>query len=222
VIETSLSPSLQRLIKTLSQSDLDLATGREIAEVLWLAKKIRVVTEPSEDPKDFLEKPKDFLEKPKEFLEEPKKPTDSNNHDRLPPLPDPQETEPQAEIVPPPLEQTSALDLPGNYKHIPVRDAPAIAQSLNLARALRPLAHQIAMGLPKLLDERATVEQIAETGVWQPVLKSASELWLEVALVFDRSPSMVLWQRLGLDLHRLLSHYGEFRDVRLWWLQPSK
>jgi hypothetical protein len=78
------------------------------------------------------------------------------------------------------------------------------------------------MGLPTLLDERATVEQIAETGVWQPVLKSASELWLEVALVFDRSPSMVLWQRLGLDLYRLLSHYGEFRDVRLWWLQQTE
>ena len=213
--ETSLSPSLQRLIKTLSQSDLDLATGREIAEVLWLAQKTqgdfitvesKVVIEPEK-------------EETEEALEEP---TDSDDRDRLPPSPNPPETEPQAEIVPPPLEQTSALDLPGNYQHIPVRDAPAIAQSLDLARALRPLARQIAMGLPTLLDERATVEQIAETGVWQPVLKSASELWLEVALVFDRSPSMVLWQRLGLDLYRLLSHYGEFRDVRLWWLQPTE
>ncbi len=211
--ETSLSPSLQRLIKTLSQSDLDLATGREIAEVLWLAQKTqgdfitvesKVVIEPEK-------------EETEEALEEP---TDSGN--RLPPSPNPPETEPQAEIVPPPLEQTSALDLPGNYQHIPVRDAPAIAQSLNLARALRPLARQIAMGLPTLLDERATVEQIAETGVWQPVLKSASELWLEVALVFDRSPSMVLWERLRRDLYRLLSHYGEFRDVRLWWLQSTE
>ena len=208
-----MSPLLQKLIKTLSQSDLDLVTGREIAEVLWLAQKTqgdfitvesKVVIEPEK-------------EETEEALEEP-----TGSDDRLPPPPDPPKTEPQAEIVPPPLEQTSALDLPGNYKHIPVRDAPAIAQSLPLARALRPLARQIAMGLPTLLDERATVEQIAETGVWQPVLKSASELWLEVALVFDRSPSMVLWQRLGLDLHRLLSHYGEFRDVRLWWLQPTE
>ena len=206
---------LQKLIKTLSQSDLDLATGREIAEVLWLAKKIQGAS-----ITDEIGVVTELLEEPKNLLEETKEPTDSGN--RLPPLPDTPETEPQAEIVPPPLEQTSALDLPGNYKHIPVRDAPAIAQSLNLARALRPLARQIAIGLPKLLDERATVEQIAETGVWQPVLKSASELWLEVALVFDRSPSMVLWQRLGLDLSRLLSHYGEFRDVRLWWLQPTE
>jgi formylglycine-generating enzyme required for sulfatase activity len=211
----SLSPLLQKLIKTLSQSDLDLATGREIAEVLWLAQKTqgdfitvesKVVIEPEK-------------EETEETLEEP---TDSDDRDRLPPSPNPPETEPQAEIVPPPLEQTSALDLPGNYQHIPVRDAPAIAQSLNFARALRPLARQIAMGLPTLLDEGATVEQIAETGVWQPVLKPISELWLEVALVFDRSPSMVLWQRLGLDLFRLLSHYGEFRDVRLWWLQPTE
>ena len=33
---------------------------------------------------------------------------------------------------------------------------------------------------------------------------------------------MVLWERLGRDLYRLLSHYGEFRDVRLWWLQPTE
>ena len=114
-----------------------------------------------------------------------------------------------------------SLALPPNYKSIPVPDAPAISQALQLARSLRPLARQIEIGLPTLLDEVATVDLIAETGLWQPVLKPESELWLDVALVFDTSPSMCLWQRLGVDLYRLLSRYGEFRDVRVWLLQPT-
>ena len=94
MIETSLSPLLQKLIKTLSQSDLDLVTGREIAEVLWLAQKTqgdfitvesKVVIEPEK-------------EETEEALEEP-----TGSDDRLPPPPDPPKTEPQAEIVPPPL-----------------------------------------------------------------------------------------------------------------------
>ncbi|WNZ47378.1 formylglycine-generating enzyme family protein [Leptolyngbya boryana CZ1] len=137
--------------------------------------------------------------------------------DSEPPLPN----EAQAEIVPAPAEQRASLALPPNYKPIPVPDAPAISQALQLARSLRPLARRVAIGLPTILDEEATVDRIAETGIWQPVLKPEAELWLDVALVFDKSPSMCLWQRLGIDLHRLLSHYGEFRDVRVWLLRSD-
>jgi hypothetical protein len=119
------------------------------------------------------------------------------------------------------VEKTQSLALPPNYKPIPVPDAPAISQALLLARALRPLARQISVGLPTILDEVKTVDRIAETGVWLPVLKPESELWLDVALVFDTSPSMCLWQRLGTDVHRLLSRYGEFRDVRIWRLRHA-
>ena len=119
------------------------------------------------------------------------------------------------------MEKISSLALPPNYKPIPVPDAPAISQALLLARALRPLARQVAIGLWKILDETATVERIAKTGVWLPVLKPESELWLDVALVFDSSPSMCLWQRLGMDVYRLLARYGEFRDVRIWRLQHT-
>lgn len=129
--------------------------------------------------------------------------------------------EDQAEIVPAPVEKAASLALPPNYKPILVPDAPALSQALQLARSLRPLARQIEVGMPKILDEEATVDSIAETGVWQPVLKPDSELWLDVALIFDTSPSMCLWQRLGVDLHRLLSRYGEFRDVRVWQLHPT-
>ena len=66
-------------------------------------------------------------------------------------------------------------------------------------------------------DERATVAQIADTGVWQPVLRAKLELWLDVVVVYDRSPSMCLWGRFAKDLRQLLSRYGQFRDLREWF-----
>jgi formylglycine-generating enzyme required for sulfatase activity len=206
VIESTLSPSLQKLILTLSNLGL---TGREIAETVWLAlqaesEDIIIIDVEVEPP-----------------LSEEISPKGRDN-------PEPQAmdlndnaAQSQAEIVPPPVEKTSSLALPPNYKPIAVPDAPAISQALLLARALRPLARQIEFGLPTILDELATVNYIAETGIWQPVLKPESELWLDVALVFDTSPSMCLWQRLGTDIYRLLSHYGEFRDVRIWFLRHT-
>jgi hypothetical protein len=63
----SLSPLMQKVIKALSQSDLDLAIGREIAEVLWLAQKTqgdfitvesKIVIEPEkEETEEALEEP---------------------------------------------------------------------------------------------------------------------------------------------------------------------
>lgn len=126
--------------------------------------------------------------------------------------------EPQVEIVPTPAEPTPSLSLPPNYKPIPVPDPPAIPQTLKLARVLRPLARQVEVGKPKILDEDKTVERIADTGVWQPVLKPETELLLDVALVFDTSPSMSLWQRFAEDLRQVFSHYGIFRDLRIWKL----
>jgi len=184
-------------------------TGREIAEAIWLAVRaedddlvtIDVPVQPDSKEEKGLEVGADVL------LPE------MNVDISAPPA--------SAEIVPAPVAKTPSVALPPNYKPIPVPDAPALSQPLLLARALRPLARHIAVGLPTLVDETATVDRVAETGVWQPVLKPESELWLDVALVFDTSPSMCLWQRLGTDIHRLLSRYGEFRDVRVWRLRHA-
>lgn len=195
--------SVKRLISALKKLDL---SGQEIADVLWFAAKtdngfepLEVEVEPEPSPDESL--PRDEL---------PPQPTRAS---RVP--------EKQAEIVPLPPKQSSSLTLPPNYKPIAIPDAPSFSQALGLARALRPLARKIAVGLPKILDEEATVERIAQTGVWQPILKAESELWLDLAFVFDTSPSMCIWKRLSYDLKRLLANYGEFRDVRFWYLQPQ-
>ncbi len=204
--DSALNSALQGLVSTLG--DLGL-TGREIAEVIWLAGQT-------------IEADRRTLEIPAKSVVEPIAPLLMPDSTPLPdrePVGDFSVPPSQAEIIPSPVLKTSTLALPPNYKPIPIPDAPALSQMLLLARALRPLARQVAIGLPSVLDESATVDRIAETGVWQPVLKPESELWLDVALVFDTSPSMSLWQRLSADIQKLLSRYGEFRDVRTWMLR---
>jgi hypothetical protein len=187
------------LISTLSNLGL---TGKEIAEIIWLATQ---TDDEDRSAIDVVAKP--ILEVAEENRVAPLSGSQPELDFDIPASPS------QAEIIPALPEKTSSLELPPNYKPIPIRDAPAISQALLLARALRPLARQISVGLPTILDEAATVDLIAETGVWQAVLKQASEQWLDVALVFDTSPSMCLWQRLGTDVYRLLSHYAILRTV---------
>jgi formylglycine-generating enzyme required for sulfatase activity len=213
VIESSLcsdlSPELQKLIAILNKLGL---TGREIAETIWLATQtarddvitIDVVVDPPLEEVEAVSGTSTAM-----ILQD----LDRNLPATSPP--------PSAEIVPLPLQNTSSLALPPNYKPIPIPDAPAISQALLLARALQRLARKVSVGMPAILDEPATVNSIAETGLWQPVLRPASELWLDVALVFDTSPSMCLWQRLGFDIHRLLSRYGKFRNVHTWRLRHT-
>jgi formylglycine-generating enzyme required for sulfatase activity len=206
VKESLLNPSLQNLVATLGDRGL---TGREIAEAIWL------LGQTVEADRTTIDIPTDPIEDP---IEETPITEIESLSDREP-MGDFSVPPAQAEIIPSPVQKNSSLALPPNYKPIPVPDAPALSQALLLARALRPLARQVAIGLPSVLDEAATVDRIAQTGVWNPVLKPESELWLDVALVFDTSPSMSLWQKLGAEVQKLLSRYGEFRDVRTWKLK---
>lgn len=68
----------------------------------------------------------------------------------------------------------------------------------------------------------ATVEEIArarlERRPWQPRLRPRREPWLEVHLLFDASPSMLVWDQLRRELPRLLLREGRWRDLRCWRL----
>ena len=73
-------------------------------------------------------------------------------------------------------------------------------------------------GSTLVLDEAATTQQIAETGLWLPVLKPTLEPWLDLELVVDEGISMQIWRHTIGELERLLKNYGIFRDVRVWGL----
>jgi hypothetical protein len=106
----------------------------------------------------------------------------------------------------------------GQQLALNVPDARSLREPLSLARSLKPLLRRVVTGWSTVLDEAATVERIADEQLWLPVLKPALEPWLDLALVVDESDSMQIWQRTIAELQRLLSHYGVFRDVRVWGL----
>jgi len=96
-----------------------------------------------------------------------------------------------------------------------------LGSSLSLARALKTLLRRVpTQDRPSILDEVRTVESFAATDqkILNPVFKPTLEPWLELALVFDRSPSMDIWHQTLTDLKTVLQHYGIFRDVQVWQL----
>ena len=99
---------------------------------------------------------------------------------------------------------------------IKIKSAPALRDPLSLIRALRPLILQVPTGRNAGLDENATVQKIADERIWLPIMQPVVEPWLELALIIDESPSMLIWQRTVWELQRLFKHYGAFRDVRTW------
>jgi hypothetical protein len=89
------------------------------------------------------------------------------------------------------------------------------AAELRLGRALRPLKQRHPGGRLLELDERATADAMAETGLPDLVLRPAGERRLDLALVVDDGLSMLLWRRLATELRSLLERLGAFRSVRV-------
>ncbi len=185
----------------------DGLTGREIADALWLALQMGELepVEPEEEAQpDSLDNDVNVS------TVDPDHPPDGL--DNTPEIRD----EPVADLGIEP--RPGGITLPERTMAIAVPDPSTIPDSLELARALRPLLQRIEVGTAEQLDEAATVDKIAETRICQPVLMPRTELRFDVALIFETSPSMALWQRFGRDLRRLLLRYGEFRDLRTWYL----
>ncbi|WP_432986351.1 FxSxx-COOH system tetratricopeptide repeat protein [Dactylosporangium sp. CA-233914] len=108
---------------------------------------------------------------------------------------------------------------------LPAARVPAVAAlpgTLGLVRALRPLRRSRPNRRHPVVDEPATAARIAESDLWLPVLRPGRQPWLDLALVVDSGPSMVLWRRTAAELHRLLELLGAFRDIRLWRLDTAE
>jgi tetratricopeptide (TPR) repeat protein len=71
------------------------------------------------------------------------------------------------------------------------------------------------------VDEQATADHIAAEGLWLPVLRPADERWLDLALVVDTAPSMLVWQRTVTELRTVLERLGAFRCLRVYSLDAS-
>ncbi|MEU6422788.1 SAV_2336 N-terminal domain-related protein [Streptomyces spiralis] len=92
---------------------------------------------------------------------------------------------------------------------------------LGTARALRPLKRYRADLTRTDVDENATVTQIAATGMVDVVSQPRLERWLDLALVIDDGPSMLLWQQSCRELRSLCERLGAFRHIRVRALRPG-
>ena len=93
-----------------------------------------------------------------------------------------------------------------------------LPQAMEIARALRPLGRRRPFGPPVALDEIATAERIAETGLKLPVLVPRRERWFDIVLAVEDTPSFVAWKATVAQLQRLLERHGGFRAVGRVWL----
>ncbi|MEB3316857.1 MAG: SAV_2336 N-terminal domain-related protein, partial [Cyanobacteriota bacterium] len=200
----------------------------EIAELMWLACQLQreggspavarrskpQVGEPAGGAEEDAPMPEPQRDRAPE--------ADSDQASGAQPTPPPRR-EPAAELQPRPPSGDPRAEGETDTLPVLVEDPPLISQPLRLARALSPLNRLVDAPGELELDEEATVEAIARAGVerlpWQPVLRPRREPWLELALVFDRSPSMAIWARLEKDLGRLFSRHLRLRDVRRFHLR---
>ncbi|WP_052398034.1 WD40 repeat domain-containing protein [Streptomyces sp. NRRL F-5123] len=127
-----------------------------------------------------------------------------------------------APVTPPPADggpDPAPADAPAlpAARALPVRlpRPRALPPFLAVARAMRPLKRYRADPRRTDIDVAATVTQIAATGVPDVVVRPRPERWLDLALVIDDSPSMVLWQQMCGELRRLLERLGAFRQIRV-------
>ncbi|MEU6315082.1 pentapeptide repeat-containing protein, partial [Streptomyces sp. NPDC047014] len=109
---------------------------------------------------------------------------------------------------------------PGGRRGTPLRlpRAASLDDPLALMRSLRPVGRRSIGGPGEDLDEQLTVERSIERMVLTPVLRPAESRWLDLALVVDTHPSMLLWADLVDELRGALTRSGVFRDVRTWQL----
>jgi tetratricopeptide (TPR) repeat protein len=107
----------------------------------------------------------------------------------------------------------------------PVRvpSAPALPEPLALQRGLRPLQRYRAPVRPvaRTLDEHATADRAAESGLVLPVLRPDRRREARLLLLMDVSTSTVVWQQAFDELWQVCARAGAFREVQTRYLHES-
>ncbi|MFD5633603.1 SAV_2336 N-terminal domain-related protein [Streptomyces sp. NPDC127077] len=115
------------------------------------------------------------------------------------------------------LKDDSGQSIPG----IPVSmgRAPALPNTLDIGRALRPLRRFRPSRVHQRLDLDATVDHYTRTGALVPQLRPAAEPWLEVVVVVDHGTSMMVWDETSRALAKVLRALSAFRSIHEWHLE---
>lgn len=197
---------LERLIRVISALDL---TPNEIAEALWLAAATRG---PGTDGLAARER-EDGQPPASAELDRAEAPQTATAQNRLP--------------VFPKADPTATPGRTGFPIGVP---APVGSNAQMIGRALRGLRGRAIRGpLSAGLDETATAQRTAQSGIYWPVPKTSRPRRTEAMLLFDDTVSMELWRELESDMFVALLQCGAFRKVSSWslyhgsgqaWIKP--
>ncbi|WP_411090598.1 SAV_2336 N-terminal domain-related protein [Streptomyces sp. 049-1] len=111
----------------------------------------------------------------------------------------------------------------GALAPVRVPAAPALPEPLALQRGLRPLQRYRApvRPVPRTLDERATAERAAESGLVLPVLRTDRRREARLLLLMDVSTSTVVWQQALDELRQVCARAGAFRELAVQYLHEG-
>jgi len=177
-----MTPELDQLLLTLSNG-FNL-TSQEIADTLWLTLKrlenfdnfedIPPSPKTNSDPVEPVSNPTDLnpkIAKTDNSSSTVKETTKTDNSSGT-------VEEKTAGIYPKtrPINRQIASD--DGFISLRVPDAPSLREPLTLLRALRPLMRRVPSPTEEIIDEVATVNTIADNGVFLPVMQPILEPWL--------------------------------------------
>ncbi|MFH0520866.1 SAV_2336 N-terminal domain-related protein [Streptomyces sp. M41] len=184
-------------------------SAREMAEALWLAQHLgRAEPDRSRQP----------AEPP--VAGDQRQPASPSADSPAPPRPEPTPLDPPGRAhlhARPPTAPGSARAADPHAGSTPVRApvAPTLPNPLPLQRALRPLQHYRppVRTAPDRLDEQATAERAAESGLLLPVMRAGTRREARLRLLMDVSTSTVVWQSTLEELRQVCAGVGAFREV---------
>ncbi|MER6357607.1 SAV_2336 N-terminal domain-related protein [Streptomyces sp. NPDC001634] len=189
-------------------------TARELAEALWLAGHV-----------ERAEVRTDATDQPPAARQEPPSPGGPE------PAPPPRQPGETGGGHPGPTRLYADRTGPGSpapaaddaFVRVRVPTATALPQPLPLQRALRPLQdHRPPVRARyRRLDEQATAERAAETGLLLPVLRFSTRREARLRLLMDASTSTALWDGMLDELRQICAGLGAFREVSVHYVHEG-
>ncbi|MGW3466761.1 hypothetical protein ACWDE9_47855, partial [Streptomyces olivaceoviridis] len=188
----------------------------QVLDVLWLARRLPpdagapLLREPSPPPARPAPDPD-----PEPGPAAPQHPAPEPDDPDLPDLTAPSLYAAARQTPVPEVRLAPAAPEPRRALPVRVPEDKALAEELELGRALRPLRRRLDSRHRTEIDEERTAAQLAETGLPDVVERPVRERWLNLALLVDDGLSMLLWHRLGAELRALLERLGAFATTRV-------
>ncbi|MEV7281393.1 SAV_2336 N-terminal domain-related protein [Streptomyces sp. NPDC093111] len=211
--------ALTALADLLAAAGQEPPTGRELAELLWLARQTGTPERPVERPEPRTPEPAPRVLRRSDPLR-PALPAAPPGPEPAPgPAPRVPLHAPAAAPGPRSAPRPESRPEPAARPHSPLLAPapPMLARPLALQRSLRPLRRTVPSAAGRELDETATADRIAALGAgrraWLPVLRPRQERWLHLRIVLDTGPTMTMWRPLARELHTALAQTGAFRTL---------